>query len=277
MSTKGPPGSPLFVSTFGTGAETGVDAVTVVCLHGIESHGLRFVGLAARIPGIRLVAPDLRGHGRSPKVGPWTVEQHLSDLLPLLTSPAERTVLLGHSYGGMLAWRLAALAPDRISALILVDPAIAVAPDLASASVTYDASSVGHSWPSEADAFLEAVATRPQSGIWSAALDVALSLARGDDGLVRPVVTRDAVAAGWGQMQEPFRPSAWRGPTLLIEAGRENGRFVSPAVVAQLRAQLGDALTHVVIDTTHTIPSDYPDELAAAVRPFLARFATASE
>ena len=279
MSAGDQPDSPLFVSTFGTGTDagTGAGSVSVVCLHGIESHGLRFVGLAARVPGIRVVAPDLRGHGRSPKVGPWTVEQHLDDMLPLLTSETGRAVLLGHSYGGMLAWRLAALAPDRISALILVDPAIAVAPDLAAASVTYSASSVGHSWPSEADAFLEAVATRPQSGIWSAALDVAVSLARGNDGLVRPVVAPDAVAAGWVQMQEPLRPSAWRGPTLLIEAGREDGRFVSPAVVAQLRSQLGDALTHVVIDTTHTIPSDYPDELAAAVRPFLTRFATASE
>ena len=280
MSAEEQPDSPLFVSTFGTGAGNGMGAadetVRVVCLHGIESHGLRFVGVAARVPGIRVVAPDLRGHGRSPKAGPWTVEQHLEDLLPLLNSQLGRVVLLGHSYGGMLAWRLAGVAPDRTSALVLVDPAIAVAPELAAASVSYEASSVGHSWPSEADAFLEAVATRPASGIWSAALDVAVSLARGNDGVVRPVVARDAVAAGWRQMQEALRPSAWRGPTLLIEAGREDGRFVSPAVVAQLRAQLGDALTHVVIDTTHTIPSDYPDELAAAVAPFISMVAAAS-
>ncbi len=266
MSAERPGTSPLFVSTFGTGRP-------ILCLHGIESHGLRFVGLAARVSGIQVIAPDLRGHGRSPKVGPWTVAQHVDDLLPLLDSIGSDPIVLGHSYGGLLAWELARAAPDRLSALVLVDPAISVSAELAAASITPDASSVGHSWPSEADAFLEAVATRPASGIWSAALDVAVSLARDDDGLVRPVVARDAVAAGWRQMQAPLRESAWRGPTLLIEAGREQGRFVSPAVAAALQTQFGSALQHVVIDATHTIPSDYPDELAAQVGPFVDRLA----
>jgi hypothetical protein len=38
-----------------------------------------------------------------------------------------------------------------------------------------------------------------------------------------------------------------------------------------MRAELGDALQHVVLDATHTIPSDYPDLLAGAVSEFLAR------
>jgi pimeloyl-ACP methyl ester carboxylesterase len=78
-------------------------------------------------------------------------------------------------------------------------------------------------------------------------------------------------------MQEPLRSSSWRGPTLLIEAGREQGAFTSPAVVKQMRNQLGSQLEHVVLDVSHTIPSDYPDELAAAVAPFLAKLAAASE
>jgi lipase len=266
--------SPLFVSRFG------VDGApqTIVGIHGIESHGLRYVALAARVgPDMRVIAPDLRGHGRSIKVGPWTLEQHLEDLLPLLTADTDRPVLLGHSYGGLLAWELARAAPESIAALILADPAIGVSHELAGASITYEYSSVGHSWASEADAFHEAVATRPASGLWSAALDVAVALERGSDGLVRPVVARDAVAAGWRQMQEPLRSSSWRGPTLLIEAGREQGAFTSPAVVKQMRNQLGSQLEHVVLDVSHTIPSDYPDELAAAVAPFLAKLAAASE
>src|SRR5689334_13534397 len=118
--------SDLFVSTFGPLDARG----TVLCLHGIESHGLRYVGLAERLNRLefaaRVVAPDLRGHGRSVKVGPWTLEQQLADLLPVLDSLAiaDRPMLLGHSYGGLLAWELARVAVDRITALILVDPAI---------------------------------------------------------------------------------------------------------------------------------------------------------
>jgi hypothetical protein len=102
-------------------------------------------------------------------------------------------------------------------------------------------------------------------------------MSRGTDGLLRPVAAPDAVAAGWRQMQETLRESSWHGPTLLIEAGREQGRFVCAAVIEALRAQLGDALSHVVVDATHTIPSDYPDLLSTAVGPFLARVAAAPE
>ena len=269
----------LFFSTFGFGfrfREPGAPR-TLVCLHGIESHGLRYLALAARLgSGSRVVAPDLRGHGRSPKVGPWTVAQHIEDLLPLVTG-IDSPVLLGHSYGGLLAWELAGAAPDALSGLVLVDPAINVSAEVARGSQMYEYTSVGHTWPDEAAALADFAVGRTPDGISSAAMDAAVALARGSDGLLRPVVVPDAVAAGWRHMQEPLRPTAWHGPTLLIEAGREQGRFVSAAVLALLRAQLGAALSHVVIDATHTIPSDYPDELATAVAPFLASVAAASE
>jgi hypothetical protein len=56
---------------------------------------------------------------------------------------------------------------------------------------------------------------------------------------------------------------------LLLEAGRENGLYTSEVAVSQMRAQLGDALTHVVLDATHTIPSDFPDLLASEVARFV--------
>ena len=53
----------------------------VVCVHGVTGHGGRFRRLAERLPGKRVVAVDLRGHGRSPWEAPWTAETHLADLL----------------------------------------------------------------------------------------------------------------------------------------------------------------------------------------------------
>jgi hypothetical protein len=70
-------------------------------------------------------------------------------------------------------------------------------------------------------------------------------------------------------MQQPMRPTSFRGRTLLLEAGRESGLYVSAAVADEMRAQLGGALPHVVLDATHTIPSDYPDLLAVEVERFL--------
>ncbi len=258
----------LFVSNFGSGRP-------MLCLHGVESHGLRFVALAARLPGMRVIAPDLPGHGRSSKVGPWTVERTIGELLPLLRDleGTDSPLLLGHSYGGLLAWELARAATEvgvPIGALVLVDPAIAVDASLAEGSLSYEASSVGHRWPDEVAALTEMAAARPVSGRWSAALDVGVGMEADVDGALVPLVSGEAVAAAWAHMQRPLRVSPYAGPTLLIEAGREQGRFVSPAVVAQLRAALGARLAHVVLDTTHTIPSDYPELLATTVRKFLA-------
>src|SRR4051812_19751669 len=168
----------LFVSSFGSGRP-------VLCLHGIESHGMRFLGLAARVPALRVVAPDLRGHGRSPKGGPWTLEQHLVDLRPLLASLAvdgQLPLVLGHSYGGLLAWELARSAPTAISGLVLVDPAIAVTAQVAAASMAYESSYLGHSWADEREAFEFMAARHPASGAWAAALDVAVALDLGADG-----------------------------------------------------------------------------------------------
>ena len=47
------------------------DAPPVVCLHGVTSHGARFAHLAERLSGFRVLAPDLRGHGRSGWEPPW--------------------------------------------------------------------------------------------------------------------------------------------------------------------------------------------------------------
>ena len=49
------------------------------------------------------------------------------------------------------------------------------------------------------------------------------------------------------------------------------GAYASADVIGQMRAQLGESLEHVVLDTTHYIPSDYPDLLAEHVGRFLTR------
>ena len=75
-----------------------------------------------------------------------------------------------------------------MAALVLVDPAINVSADLARDAVLYENSSVGHVWPNEAEAFAEFAAGSPPTGMWSAALDAAVAVTRGDDGLVRALV-----------------------------------------------------------------------------------------
>ncbi|MBS2966589.1 alpha/beta hydrolase [Actinocrinis puniceicyclus] len=81
----------------------------------------------------RLVFADLRGCGRSTTGLPqqaYTPDAAVADLLALLDAlRIERTDVLGFSYGGLLAQRLALAAPHRIRRLIIASSSIPPVPD----------------------------------------------------------------------------------------------------------------------------------------------------
>jgi lipase len=259
---------PLFTSVFGLkSADIARAEVGLLCLHGVEAHGVRFIRQAELLPDATIVAPDLRGHGRSPKHGPWTLEQHVRDVAPLLRKMGPRAIVVGHSVGGLVAWELASYAPDQLRALVLVDPAIAMDKMYCRQRVA-DAAELPR-WTDQATAFTQMMEGRDPRAAWSVALTVALGLERDEEGWLQPRYAPEAVQHAWREMGEKFRPSLWRGPTLLIEAGRENGTFVSKYLIRDLRQQLGDSLQHVVMDAPHSITAEAPEELAAHVEAFV--------
>jgi 3-oxoadipate enol-lactonase len=74
----------------------------------------------------RLIRPDLRGHGlTSVPPGPYTIDGLAHDALALLDERGiDRVAVCGLSIGGTIAQALTALAPARVSALILCDTAM---------------------------------------------------------------------------------------------------------------------------------------------------------
>ncbi|TLS46705.1 alpha/beta hydrolase [Streptomyces montanus] len=73
----------------------------------------------------RVIVPDLRGHGRSPRpdegYGPRDFAADLARLLRRLgTGPV---IAVGHSMGGQAVTALAVEYPDLVRALVVVDPA----------------------------------------------------------------------------------------------------------------------------------------------------------
>ena len=106
-------------------------APPVVCLHGVSAHGRRFRKLAEErlARHFRVLAPDLRGHGRSGNDPPWDIATHLGDVLESVDgADVDRAIWIGHSFGGRLVLHLAAQAPERLTAAVLLDPAIQILP-----------------------------------------------------------------------------------------------------------------------------------------------------
>jgi pimeloyl-ACP methyl ester carboxylesterase len=75
--------------------------------------------------GFRALAPDLRGYNLSskpPGVRSYRIEALLGDVLGLIRhAGAERAVVVGHDWGGVLAWLLAALHPEAVERLVVLN------------------------------------------------------------------------------------------------------------------------------------------------------------
>src|SRR5690606_38633065 len=105
-------------------------APTVVAVHGITSSHVAWPLLAAAMPDVRVVAPDLRGRGRSRDLpGPYGMPSHADDVAAVLEHlGVERAVAVGHSMGGFVSLVLADRHPGRVSALVLVDGGLPLLP-----------------------------------------------------------------------------------------------------------------------------------------------------
>ena len=73
----------------------------------------------------RVVSLDLRGHGESDKPqGAYPVSAYADDIAFLIgTLRLGKVVAVGHSMGGITALELGASHPDKVAAIVMVDPA----------------------------------------------------------------------------------------------------------------------------------------------------------
>jgi pimeloyl-ACP methyl ester carboxylesterase len=105
------------------GSADDASPATVVVIHGVTASHRAWVTVAQMLPGERIVAPDLRGRGRSNRLpGPYGLAQHADDVAATLDFLGiASAVVVGHSMGGFVATALNARHPDRVRSLVLVD------------------------------------------------------------------------------------------------------------------------------------------------------------
>lgn len=105
------------------------DGRPVIALHGWLDNAATFARLAPKLPGLRIIAVDLAGHGHSqhrPPGAGYALWDYVHDVL-LVAEQLDwpRFSLLGHSMGGIVSVLLAATFPEKVQRLALVDGLIA--------------------------------------------------------------------------------------------------------------------------------------------------------
>jgi pimeloyl-ACP methyl ester carboxylesterase len=96
-------------------------------LHGILEQGAAWSEVAIRLAqqGYRVIAPDLRGHGRSAHVergSSYNLLDFLADIDAIVENLADRAfTLVGHSLGSVVAAIFASIRPQQVHNLVLVE------------------------------------------------------------------------------------------------------------------------------------------------------------
>lgn len=259
----------------------------VVLAHGMGDNrsAYRFLAPLLTQAGYRVAATDLRGHGESSTGwSSFTRTDTAADLLALirhLAGPGDRAVIVGHSFAGGSATIAAAQAPELVSAVVEISPFTRVA------KISYGAFLTDRRYR-RGGLRLIGVAITGSVGLWASYLDIAFPGPR-------PADYPQAIAALRANLGEPGRMAAAQkmGRAAPADAGAALGAIGCPAlvlmgtldsdwhdkqaegeaIVAAMPAGLGQL---VMIDGAgHYAHTQFPDQVAAAVLPFLKEHAGA--
>jgi lipase len=241
----------------------------MLAVHGLTGHGQRWQHLADYVPEITIAAPDLVGHGRSSWAAPWTIDANVAAFAALLDDQATTPVLVvGHSFGGALAMHLAAARPDRVSALLLLDPAVGLdgtwTRDIADAMLS------SPDYPDPAEAREEKAA-----GSWAdvdpAVLDVDLDehLVKLPNGRYGWRVSLPATMSYWSELARDIVLPPAGTPTTLVRAAWNSPPYVNDRLIAGLQERLGSDFELLDFECGHMVPHAKPTEVAALIRKLL--------
>ncbi len=239
----------------------------VLLLHGHTMDGRAWDGLVGplRGAGMRLLRPDLRGHGASERPpGGYHWSHHGADMAAVLDAAGvARAIVVGFSLGGGVALELALTRPERVEALVLIDP---VMPDR-----PFEAAFMDNLREVARTARTEGIRAA-MAGPWMASPLFAASFeAPGVREATQAIVAdfpgaeylaseRDTVEREW---RTPDRLAEITVPTLVLVGERDMPGF--RAFAEEAAAGIPGARLEVVLGAGHLVPLERPDLVAERI------------
>ena len=264
------------------------DGPTVLMVHATGFHAHCWDGVIRALGGRfqRILALDMRGHGRSEKKPPYDWRQFGIDLAAFADAlELEGAIGVGHSMGGHCVVQAAAAHPDRFSRLVLVDPVIldpqsyGSLPSFASAE-DHPVSKRRDRWPS-ADAMIERFKDRHPFSLWDPEVLAdycrhGLNPAPDGDGFVLgcPPLVEASIYLGSAGRDIAHLFAEVAQPTAVLRARRKAERdgamdFSQSPTWEGLAAALPNGRDVYLPQLTHFIPMQRPDLVAAHIRAAL--------
>ena len=276
--------------------DAAADAPTVVAVHGVTASHLAWAWLAEALPDVRIVAPDLRGRGRSNDLtGGGGMADHADDLARVCEAMGIGPALVvGHSMGAFVTVVLAHRRPDLVTGILLVDGGLplqapaGLAPEQLVAAVLGPTAERLSMRFTDTDAYLRFWAGHPAfaDGLTPALVDYfAYDLVEDGDAM-RPATSLEATTSDTIDLQNGSAvPAAWQAldartgeriPAHLITVGRglrdEVPGLYPPSHLGALLAQYPwlpherwDDLNHYTV----IMSPDGAESVAARVRAML--------
>jgi pimeloyl-ACP methyl ester carboxylesterase len=248
---------------------------SILCLHGKWGRGETWTDLVSRYKNrYRIIAPDQRGHGLSDKpIARYAGEDFAEDAYQLIKQlGCDPVIAVGHSKGGRNAAYLAALYPQEVKALAILDES-ADGPDTLSNLPFDKVSSVDKltaDWPTPYPTYEDAL--RDLRKRFSAETNVRYFL----ESLVETVEGYDFLFSRHAMSAISEYAQAWyhilpriKCPVLFVRAKESWCLFEEEA--EKMKKLIKDCTYFEVTNSDHMVYADNPDEFYPQFEQFLTR------